>query len=217
MSLTQDIANMVTAANNLTSEVAGKMGQIQKAHDDAVDDFNNQVAGLRGEFPFINLLRNARATDKDEEGNYLMPISVGGAETAEIIPWLDVPQDVQADVPNSVALQYKVGAPCNAIHVVYGDAPSQYFLLNNAMSGRTTAGVGHLYVVRGEFFGLGPGKYNYQIFARRFHEWNIDYLSNPDANTEVWLFQPFLVAGWMYSNAERMLTLTNRSTGAFGL
>lgn len=44
MSLTQDIANMVQAANNLTGEVAGKMGQIDNRMDQAEQDLANWKA-----------------------------------------------------------------------------------------------------------------------------------------------------------------------------
>ncbi|MBE4471851.1 hypothetical protein HJ009_22680 [Vibrio parahaemolyticus] len=50
MSLTQDIANMVQAANNLTSEVVGKMTQIDQKVDQAVSDLNNAFPSKYQEF-----------------------------------------------------------------------------------------------------------------------------------------------------------------------
>ena len=43
MSLTQDIANVVQAANNLTQEVAGKMGQIDNKVDESIKEMRNFI------------------------------------------------------------------------------------------------------------------------------------------------------------------------------
>ncbi|HGS4817789.1 TPA: hypothetical protein ACMDRM_001684 [Vibrio cholerae] len=43
MSLTQDIANMVQAANNLTAEVAGKMNQIDSKVNNAVNEITETI------------------------------------------------------------------------------------------------------------------------------------------------------------------------------
>ncbi|HAS6026272.1 TPA: hypothetical protein ACGVB5_002478 [Vibrio vulnificus] len=58
MSLTQDIANVVQAANNLTSEVTNKMGQIDRRVNEAESEYQGVIAGIRSDFPFYRLSKN---------------------------------------------------------------------------------------------------------------------------------------------------------------
>ncbi|EGQ8456750.1 hypothetical protein KGV31_004046 [Vibrio parahaemolyticus] len=58
MSLTQDIANVVQAANNLTSEVTSKMAQIDQRVDDAESEYHGLIAGIRSDFPFYRITKN---------------------------------------------------------------------------------------------------------------------------------------------------------------
>ncbi|HCH1064858.1 TPA: hypothetical protein NKP31_004477 [Vibrio parahaemolyticus] len=58
MSLTQDIASVVQAANNLTSEVTNKMAQIDQRVSDAEDEYHSLISGIRSDFPFYRLTKN---------------------------------------------------------------------------------------------------------------------------------------------------------------
>ncbi len=58
MSLETQIAALVTAANNLTNSVNGKMGQIDQKVIDAKAEYNDLVNGIRGDFPFYALSQN---------------------------------------------------------------------------------------------------------------------------------------------------------------
>ncbi|AFV81359.1 hypothetical protein MAR_20 [Vibrio phage vB_VpaM_MAR] len=58
MSLTQDVANVVQAANNLTSEVTNKMAQIDQRVDDAEGEYQGLIAGIRSDFPFYRVSKN---------------------------------------------------------------------------------------------------------------------------------------------------------------
>lgn len=219
MSIEQSIAALTAASNKLTDTVSSQISSIQRAQKAAEDSFNQKASGFRSEFPYVNLLRNARATDKDSKGNLTMPLTLNGVKTAEVVEWSKVPADIQAGVPWPIKQQAGVSAPCNGIHLTYGDsAPNPgYFLAYNAMSGETSCGIGHLNAISGSFFSQKPGKYNYLIVGRKNQSWNIDFISNPAPNTEVWIFQPFVVAGYIYGDAERILTITNTAKASFGL
>lgn len=56
MSLTQDIANVVQAANNMTQEVSGKMSQIDQRMSAAEQDFESFKTNVKKLIPAINLL-----------------------------------------------------------------------------------------------------------------------------------------------------------------
>ncbi|MEE7945127.1 hypothetical protein WOC35_19415 [Vibrio parahaemolyticus] len=64
MSLTQDIANMVQAANNLTGEVAGKMNAIDQRMDQAEQETDAAIARLNaGNLDSLILVKNQRGID----------------------------------------------------------------------------------------------------------------------------------------------------------
>lgn len=68
MSLETQIAALVTAANNLTAAVNGKMGQIDQKVLSAQNTFNANMEELKGRLPRLSVTRNRRMMDNDANG-----------------------------------------------------------------------------------------------------------------------------------------------------
>lgn len=84
MSLTQDIANMVQAANNLTGEVAGKMTQIDQKVDQAVSDLNNAFPAKYQEYSirthYVDCINGSDSNDGLSSGKALRTIGAALAK-----------------------------------------------------------------------------------------------------------------------------------------
>ncbi|ELH9589378.1 hypothetical protein RQZ06_003325 [Vibrio cholerae] len=75
MSLTQDIANMVQAANNLTDEVAGKMGQIDQKVESAKQDFEDFKTQSDNRYALQKRITRTLRVDGDQ--NFWYPVRIG--------------------------------------------------------------------------------------------------------------------------------------------
>ncbi|MCG6428402.1 hypothetical protein [Vibrio parahaemolyticus] len=58
MSLEQQISNLVQASNNLTGAVNNKMGEIDQRVDNAEQEYQALINGIRSDFPFYRLTKN---------------------------------------------------------------------------------------------------------------------------------------------------------------
>uniref|UniRef100_UPI0018F067A7 hypothetical protein n=2 Tax=Vibrionaceae TaxID=641 RepID=UPI0018F067A7 len=72
MSLTQDIANVVQAANNLTSEVAGKMSQIDQKVDQSISEFQSEVDKFYSVGNFKNVRKLVNWIGDNTHFNYVL-------------------------------------------------------------------------------------------------------------------------------------------------
>ncbi|EMC2457134.1 hypothetical protein VB891_002259 [Vibrio cholerae] len=80
MSLTQDIANMVQAANNLTAEVAGKMSEIDQKTAENSAKVDAELAKIQTKLPRIIITRN-QVLDLDSGTNMPLGMSVNAGVT----------------------------------------------------------------------------------------------------------------------------------------
>lgn len=87
MSLTQDIANMVQAANNLTDEVAGKMGQIDSRVNQAEQEFDQFRTDIQQYIPLpLNLFSNSMMRSVEAEG-HPTDYTFTGCTLEAVHPW----------------------------------------------------------------------------------------------------------------------------------
>lgn len=68
MSLENEISKLVAAANLLTAEVGGKLGAIDQRVDQKRAELDAWQANSRGEWPFMNLLKNTHMVSTNAAG-----------------------------------------------------------------------------------------------------------------------------------------------------
>ncbi|WP_345876428.1 hypothetical protein [Shewanella algae] len=88
MSLTQDIANMVQAANNLTAEVAGKMSEIDQKTAQNTAKVDSELAKIQTKLPRIVMTLNQILKPADGQV-YPENFSIGGGVTAEVYDYIE--------------------------------------------------------------------------------------------------------------------------------
>ena len=88
MSLETQIAALVTAANNLTGAVNGKMGQIDQKVDDAEAAYLAQLETLKNRLPRLLVSKNMRMLDSEPNNvpdNWGQHVDVTGSKVMQII------------------------------------------------------------------------------------------------------------------------------------
>ncbi|HFQ4969127.1 TPA: hypothetical protein ACGUUK_002680 [Vibrio vulnificus] len=104
MSLTQDIANMVQAANNLTDEVAGKMSEIDQKTAENTAKVDSELAKIQTKLPRLIMTRNQ---ELDFDAGFPKNFAINSNVTVELYMQIGG-NDVKS--PEAVALLQEVMA-----------------------------------------------------------------------------------------------------------
>ncbi|MCC4774979.1 hypothetical protein AB4077_19245 [Vibrio cyclitrophicus] len=208
------IGQLVTEARNLLDSIkGGAIRLMQTTFDDfmwnsrqSVNDFltqkRSEFSGVLSTvetkaFPYINLLNNSFAREKDSAGNLIFPISTYGlAEIEEVIPYQDMPAEVKAEYDKYFPSGKASWLP-NVLHVRFpeGVEPS-YWLPGNPVKGNYTLGFAMAYVARGNFAGITEGQSGEIIQKTTRSMWHIDgAFRGASDGLDVYLVLPYVVAG----------------------
>lgn len=198
MSLEQQVASLVTAANGLTAEVAGKMGQINAVLDAKRQELTQWQAAARGEWPFINLLKNAHMLKQDAQGNFIeLPFVLGGGIAA-----FEVVTPTTPNVPLEVTQWFRDGLIVGHGHllrVTFAEAPPsgiRYWMSSNSVVGQFSGGFKFVHVQAGRVRDIQAGQTGTILDVLPYRNWHIDLMLGDVANGTVAYFgMPFVVAG----------------------
>ena len=209
------IGELVTEARNLLDSIKGGairvmqtmfddfMGHSRKSVNDFLTQKRSEFSGVLSTvetkaFPYINLLNNSFAREKDRAGNLLFPISTYGlAEVEEVLPYdsEQIPLEVKAEYEKVFSSEHWCRP--NILHVRFpeGVTPS-YWLPGNPVKGHYTMGFTMAYVIRGSLAGISEGQSGEVIQKRHRSVWHIDglFLDASDG-LDVYLALPYVVAG----------------------
>ncbi|PTO98843.1 hypothetical protein CWO17_20395 [Vibrio sp. 10N.286.45.A3] len=213
------IGQLVNEARNLLDSIKGGairlmqttfddfMGNSRKSVNDFLTQKRSEFSGVLSTvetkaFPYINLLNNSFAREKDSEGNLIFPISTYGlAEIEEVIPYEDMPAEVKAEYDKYFTSGKASWLP-NVIHIRFpeGVKPS-YWLPGHPVKGNYTLGFTMAYVARGSIAGISEGQSGEVIQKGYKSMWHIDgALQGASEGLDVYLVLPYVVAGYCPSS-----------------
>jgi hypothetical protein len=160
------------------------------------------------------MFRNSFAKERNEAGDLIFPISTYGATTtAEIVEWANVPENIKSTVP--AKFKAHGGMTPNAIHLIFSsEIDPSYWLPSNPVAGRFAGGFGHVYVVAGSMSGYQAGEFGPRIENRDRNSsaWHIVLVYGASRGAEVYLFAPFVVAG--FCNSAYLVQFIPTQTGS---
>lgn len=214
MNLEAQIAALVAASNALTDEVAGKMGQINAQVAQKMQELTQWQTNARGEWPFINLLKNAHMMKQDAEGNFIdLPFILSGG-----IASFEVVTPTTPNVPPEVTQWFKDGLVVGHGHllrVTFAEAPPsgiRYWMSANSITGQFSSGFKFVHVAAGRVRQLDAGKTGTILDVGGYQNWHIDLTFGDVANGTVAYFgMPFVVAG-VISDVRQVRTVNYESS-----
>lgn len=224
------IGSLVTKAQDLLDRIKGGAIRVMETQFDALmsnsttsinsfltqkrSEFSNVLSTVETKaFPYVNLFENSYANNKDENGEYIFPISTYGlAELEEVLPFDSelVPASVREEYAKIFKDQHQYRP--NIIHVRFSDGVlPMYWLPGNPVIGRYSLGFAFAYVFRGSMRGIEAGQAGSCIQHRERSSWNIDGEYSAEKGLDVYLALPFVVAGYCPS-ASLVSTIPSQAT-----
>lgn len=196
MSLENEISKLVSAANQLTGEVAGKLAVIDQRVEQKKIELDAWQANARGEWPFLNLLKNTHMVSTNAAGAFIdIPFVLGGGEEFAGVVTAATP-----NLPAGVADWFKfglIGGRGNLAKINFrAEAGPRYWLALNALSGTFCGGFKFVYVETGRVRNINAGQVGRFFDVTIGRTWHADFtFGDVEPGTVAYFGTPFVVSG----------------------